>query len=72
MSLLNRLYKKIILDRFITQDKEEVNLITEPKAVLSGLEKHYENQFRKRDTRLDEMSKEWKEVYEPKEWIKET
>ena len=71
-SLLNRPYKKIILDRFITQVKEEVNLITEPKAVLSGLAKHYENQFRKRDTKLDEMSKEWKEIYEPKEWIKET
>ena len=71
-SLLNWPYKKIILDRFIIQDKEEVNLITEPKAVLSGLAKHYENQFRKINTKLEEMSKEWKEVYEPKGWINET
>src|ERR1043165_2815158 len=71
ISLLNRPYKKIILDRFIIQNEEEVSLTTEPNTVLSGLAKHYENQFRKRNTKLEELSKEWKEIYEPKDWINE-
>jgi hypothetical protein len=65
-SLLNKPYKKINLDRFIAQDKEEVELVSEPKAVLNGLAKHFQNQFRKRKTKLEEMSEEWKEVYSPK------
>src|ERR1043165_7575282 len=71
ISLLNRPYKKIILDRFIIQNEEEVSLTTEPNTVLSGLAKHYENQFRKRNTKLEELSKEWKEIYELKDWINE-
>ena len=57
-SLLNRLYKKINLDRFITQDKEEVKLISKPNAVLNSLAEHFQNQFRKRKTKLEEMSEE--------------
>jgi len=72
ISLLNRPYKKILLDRFVTQDEEEVKLITEPSAVKAGLAKHYENQFRKRSTKLDEMSEKWKEIYKPRTWINES
>jgi hypothetical protein len=57
-SLLNKPYKKIVLDRFIIQSTEETSLVTEPKAVLDGLGKHFENQFRKRRTKLEEMPKE--------------
>ena len=71
-SLLNKSYKKINLDRFITQDKEEVKLISEPNAVLNSLAEHFQNQFRKRKTKLEEMSEEWKEVYSPKRQINET
>ena len=70
-SLLNKLYKKICLDRVITQNEEEVNLTTESNAVLDEVSEHFRNQFRKRKTKLEEMSKEWKEVYKPKEWINE-
>jgi hypothetical protein len=71
-SLLNKPYKKITLDRFIIQNDEEASLITEPEAVLNGLTKHFGNQFRKRKTKLEEMSEEWKEIYSPKAWIKES
>ena len=33
---------------------------------------HFKNQFRKRKTKLEEISEEWKRVYDPKDWIKET
>jgi hypothetical protein len=46
-SLLNKPYKKITLDRFMTQTEDEASLTTEPKAVLNGLAKHFEKQFRK-------------------------
>ena len=71
-SLLNKPYKKIVLDRFITQDNEEVSLISEPNTVLNGLAVYFKNQFRKRKTKLEEMSEEWKRVYNLKDWIKET
>ena len=70
-SLLNRPYKKIVLDRFIEQEGEETILITEPDAVKMGIAKHYEKQFRRRNTKLKEMTKSWKEVYKPQEHIKE-
>ncbi|CAG8662315.1 4134_t:CDS:2, partial [Paraglomus occultum] len=70
-SLLNKPYKKITLDRYLVQNKEEVNLVTEPNAVLNGLAEHFQNQFRKRKTKLEDMSEEWREVYRPKEWINE-
>jgi hypothetical protein len=70
-SLLNRPYKKIVLDRFIKQVEEKTNLLTSPEDVRVGVAEHYEKQFRKRNTRLEEMSKEWKEIYKPQENIKE-
>jgi hypothetical protein len=54
------------LDRFITQNKKEVDLITELNVVLNGLTEHFQNQFKNRKTKLEEVSEEWKEVYSPK------
>ena len=70
-SLLNRPYKKIVLDRYVKRQEEETILVTEPEAVKSGIAEHYRDQFRKRNTKLNEMSKSWKEVYKPQEHIKE-
>jgi len=70
-SLLNKPYKKIMLDRFIEQEEETTNLIVEPESVKTGVAEHYKKQFRKRNTKLEEMSKRWKEVYKPQERIKE-
>jgi hypothetical protein len=71
ISLLNRPYKKIILDRFIEQREEETKLVTEPDAVKEGIEEHYKRQFRKRKTKLKTMSESWKEIYKPQKHIKE-
>ena len=56
-SLLNRPYKKIVLDRFIKQSEKEMVLRTEPEDIRKGIAEHYKNQFRKRTTKLEGMSK---------------
>ena len=43
-SLLNRPYKKIVLDRFIKQIEEETVLITKPEEVKRGVAEHYKKQ----------------------------
>ena len=70
-SLLNKLYKKIVLDRFIKQEKEITSLVSEPNLVRADISEHYKEQFRKRNTKLEEMSERWKEIYEPQEHIGE-
>src|ERR1043165_9389809 len=42
-SLLNKPYKKIMLDRYLVQNKKEINLVTEPNTVLNGLAEHFQN-----------------------------
>src|SRR5260364_457860 len=70
-SLLNRPYKKLVLDRYIEQGEKESVLEIEPETVKRGIAAHYENQFRKRATRLEEMSEKWKELYRPRKDIDE-
>ena len=70
-SLLNRPYKKIILDRLIKQEEEETHLIMKPEEVKTSVAEHYKIQFRKRNTKLKMMTEEWKEIYKPREYVKE-
>ena len=68
-SLLNRPYKKIVLDRFMKQEEENKMLVTDPEAVKCGIAAHFKEQFRKRKTCLEEMTEEWMKIYAPREWI---
>jgi hypoxanthine phosphoribosyltransferase len=70
-SLLNKPYKKIVLNRFIKQNEEETSLLTKPEEVKKGVAEHYKKQFRERNTKLEEMSEKWKEIYRPRRDIKE-
>jgi hypothetical protein len=70
-SLLNRPYKKIILDRLIKQVGEETHLITKPEEIKADVAKHYKMQFRKRNTKLEIMTEKWEEMYKPRKNIKE-
>ena len=70
VSLLNRPYKKIILNKFIKQREEETRLVTEPDAVKEDIEEHYKRQFRKRNTKLRTMPESWKEIYKSQKHIK--
>ena len=64
-SLLNRPYKKIVLDRFIKQVEEKTVLITKPEEIKIRVAEHYKKQFRKRNTELEGMPDKWKEIYRP-------
>jgi exonuclease III len=70
-SLLNRPYKKIILDRLIKQVGEETHLVTKPEEVKADVAEHYKMQFRKRNTKLEIMTEKWEEMYKPRKNIKE-
>jgi hypothetical protein len=70
-SLLNRPYKKIVLDRFLEETEERACLQTEPEAVKIGVAEHYKKQFRKRQTKLEEMETKWRKIYKPQKWIEE-
>src|SRR5260363_94512 len=70
-NLLNRPYKKIVLDRFLEKTGEEARLQTEPENVKAGVAKHYKDQFRKRHTNIGNMAEEWQEIYRPQGWIEE-
>ena len=70
-SLLNRPYKKVTLDRVIEQTEEETKLVTEAELVKEATVEHYKKQFRRRNTKLEEMSESWKEIYKPRSYIKE-
>jgi hypothetical protein len=69
-SLLNKPYKKVTLDRIIEQTEEETRLVTEAELVKEATVEHYKKQFRKRNTKLEEMSESWKEIYKPQSHIK--
>src|ERR1043165_10251328 len=70
-SLLNKPYKKIVLDRFIKQEENLTCLVSEPESVKAGVAEHYREQFRKRNTKLAKMSERWKEIYRPQRHIKD-
>jgi len=70
-SLLNKPYKKILLDRLIKQVEEKTYLITKSEKVKINVAEHYKLQFRKRNTKLKTMTEKWKEIYKLREGIKE-
>jgi len=55
-SLLNKLYKKILLDRLIKQVEEKTYLITKSEEVKMNVAEHYKLQFKKRNTKLETMT----------------
>ena len=70
-SLLNRPYKKIVLDRLVKQIEEETVLITKPEEVKRRVAEHYKKQFRKRNIKLEEMSDKWKKMSKSRKSTKE-
>ena len=70
-SLLNKLWKSIKLDHLFNKEGQDMKLITEEKEVLKRAIEYFQNQFQKKKTNLDSMTKEWKEIYKPIERIKE-
>ena len=64
-SLLERPYKKVVIDRLVVNKNRDKELISDPKEVLESTAKHFRKQFKKRNFRGEEISEEWKKTYEP-------
>ncbi|CAG8829326.1 25192_t:CDS:2, partial [Gigaspora margarita] len=52
VSLLNKLYNKIIINKIVLEKQDHSReLITKPKEVMSVIEKHFQNQYQKKNAR---------------------
>jgi hypothetical protein len=47
-SLLDKLYKKIAIDRLLVKEADRLKLIIELEKVLKEIANHFRNQFKKR------------------------
>ena len=64
-SLLERLSKKIKVDRIIKVSGDEKILLTEKKEVLSEVRLHFMKQFQKRNINENRLPARWVIVYSP-------
>jgi len=69
-SLLNKPYNKITLDRVIKKEDQKAELILEPAIVEHEVKQHFKGQFRKRKTKFELMSEDWKKIYEQRSDIR--
>ena len=71
-SLLDKLYRKISIDRIMIQQNSSHVLITEPAKLLEKTQEHFQQQFRKRNINMDEFTDKWIKIYRPKEEIQDS
>ncbi|RIB11328.1 hypothetical protein C2G38_2203687 [Gigaspora rosea] len=70
-SILERLTRKIKIDRVCEDVGDDFKLYTEEKEVLDQVEIHFKEQFRKRNFDMRNLNQIWQKQYKPKEDIKE-
>jgi ribonuclease HI/exonuclease III len=72
-SILERPWKSILIEKILVarelSDRSE--LILDPELVKNQVDEHFQNQFRKRRHKFEELTEDWKEEYQPKSWIKQ-
>jgi hypothetical protein len=71
-SLLNKLFRKIQINKLFIERNNACELITEPTQVQLIVKEHFEKQFKKRNTQLQSLPQEWKQIYKPKEEIEKS
>ena len=74
-SLLSRPYNKVTIDRVLVGENSRFRnqeLTNKEEEVKKQVAIHFQEQFRKRNQKFNKMSKEWKEIYRPKESIDHT
>ena len=70
-SLTNMKKGTITLDRILVKNQQSPYIFIDAQEILKETEKHYEKAFKTRNSNFDQLNKEWKEEYLPKENIKE-
>ncbi|CAG8819383.1 35715_t:CDS:2, partial [Gigaspora margarita] len=73
VSLLNKPYNKIIINKLVLEKQDHSReLITKPEEVMSITEKHFQNQYQKRNTRPNLLTQKWAEIYKPTSYVQES
>ena len=70
-SILEKLYKRIKIDRVVEETEESYRLFNTEKEVLNRVETHFKSQFRERIFNQENMKEVWQEQYKPKDNIRE-
>ncbi|CAG8702034.1 11129_t:CDS:2 [Gigaspora margarita] len=70
-SLLNKPFRRVTIDKYISKNGLNNEIILDPKEVKLKVNSHFQNQFRKRSVKLAAMPSNWKTVYKPKKEIKD-
>ena len=71
ISLLDKPYKKIKIDRLIEKEGDRRKLLVSPSEVLEKTKNHHQRQFRLRSFDSKIFEERWSEVYKPKKTIEE-
>ena len=71
-SLLEKPFKKVVIDRLLIDNEGDRELYNEPEEVLIRTAEHFKRQFKKRNFQQEGISNEWKKVYEPITRVKES
>src|SRR5437762_13723206 len=71
-SLLEKLFKKVVIDRLLIDKEGDRELYNEPEEVLKRTAEHFKRQFKKRNFQQERILNEWKEVYKQITRVKES
>ena len=71
ISILNKPYKKIKIDKLIKKEDNKSELLVNLSKVLKKTKNHYQKQFRPRNFDLNIFEERWTEYYRPKKTINE-
>src|SRR5260363_39088 len=64
-SILDRSCSKVCIDRLLCTENSEEKLIIEEEEVLRETAHFFQNQYRSRSLKLNQMNEEWRKVYQP-------
>ena len=69
-TLTNKRKDQIVIDRVKVQDTNGEDYIAiNPASILTAVEKHHENTFKKRHANFDELDESWQQQYLPRDYI---
>ncbi|CAG8827419.1 24225_t:CDS:2 [Gigaspora margarita] len=63
---------KKILKKILEKQDHSRELITKPEEVMSITEKHFQNQYQKKNTRPNLLTQKWAEIYKPASYVQES
>ena len=64
-SLLEKPYKKVVIDRLLIDERGVKELFNKSKEVLKRTADYFQKQFKKRSFQQEKFSNSWKEIYKP-------